>query len=735
MIESVSIQNEACYGGTPQVLSRLSRFNFIFGSNATGKTTISRIIANESAFPHCAVVWEGGTRLETLVYNRPFVEKNFDQPSELKGIFTLGERDKDVLGKIATAKSELDALVDDIEMLTKTLQGEDGLGGKKGELSAIEADFEITCWALKLKYDDRFQSAFTGFRNSKAAFKEKLLAEAQSNSALAKSLPELERKAATVFGEVPETVALISTPDYTELLSLEINPILKKKVIGKADVDIAAMIQKLGNSDWVRQGRIYFEANDNLCPFCQQPTADSLQASLNEYFDESFETDTKVIEQLYTDYKSNSTRLTLSLQGILDAPSRFLDVDRLKLERELLESSIRNNLQQIEKKRKESSQSVELESLSHVTTAIKELIAAANSATGDHNQMVSNLATEKRTLTAQVWRFLLDNDIKGELEAYQKKKMAISRAVDSLTEKIGAKNEEKRRKEAEIKDLEKVTTSIQPTIDEINTLLKSFGFKSFVLARSDKERFYKIVRPDGTDAKETLSEGEKNFITFLYFYHLLKGSESESGITTNRVVVFDDPVSSLDSDVLFIVSTLIKRLLEEVRAGVGHIKQVFILTHNVYFHKEISFNIKRPAGGIMNEETFWTIRRSDSTAILERHTMNPIKTSYELLWMEVRKADNSSLSLQNTLRRILESYFKILGNVDSDAICACFEGKEKLICKSLFSWVNAGSHSVYDDVYFSTEGTTNEIYLEVFRKIFEQTKHDAHYKMMMGEAF
>ena len=53
-----------------------------------------------------------------------------------------------------------------------------------------------------------------------------------------------------------------------------------------------------------------------------------------------------------------------------------------------------------------------------------------------------------------------------------------------------------------------------------------------------------------------MSEGEKTFVTFLYFYHLLKGSESDSGMTTDRIVVFDDPVSSLDSDVLFIVSRL-----------------------------------------------------------------------------------------------------------------------------------------------------------------------------------
>lgn len=59
------------------------------------------------------------------------------------------------------------------------------------------------------------------------------------------------------------------------------------------------------------------------------------------------------------------------------------------------------------------------------------------------------------------------------------------------------------------------------------------------------------------------------------------------------MVVFDDPVSSLDSDILIIVSNLIKGIFEEVRIETGQIKQVFVLTHNIYFHKEISFHTKR----------------------------------------------------------------------------------------------------------------------------------------------
>ena len=210
--------------------------------------------------------------------------------------------------------------------------------------------------------------------------------------------------------------------------------------------------------------------------------------------------------------------------------------------------------------------------------------------------------------------------------------------------------------------------------------------------------------------------------------------DHNAAMTGDDLVAFDDPVSSLDSDVLFIVSNLIKGVFDEVRNGVGHIKQVFVLTHNVYFHKEITFSPQR-GDGVKGEETFWVVRKHDQFSTIQKCTSNPIKTSYDLLWAEVRTPNKSNLTIQNTLRRILENYFKILGNLDSDDICAKFDGKEKLICKSLFSWVNDGSHSALDDLYISIDSGTVENYLKVFRNIFERTEHDAHYKMMMGSAF
>jgi wobble nucleotide-excising tRNase len=137
----------------------------------------------------------------------------------------------------------------------------------------------------------------------------------------------------------------------------------------------------------------------------------------------------------------------------------------------------------------------------------------------------------------------------------------------------------------------------------------------------------------------------------------------------------------------------------------------------------------------MREETFWIVRKVGTESTVLRHDSNPIKTSYELLWTEVRNPNRSTLTIQNTLRRILENYFRILGGINTDEICGMFTGREKLICKSLFSWVNDGSHSAHDDLYISADETTVDTYLKVFRAVFEKMNHGAHYKMMMRDAY
>lgn len=730
MIESITIADIATYGKTPEVMSELKSLNFVFGSNGTGKTTVSRLIADPSASPTCGVSWKGGTPLQTLVYNRDFVERNFKPSEDLKGVFTLGEEQVDTLEKLAKLKSERDGLTKKIEDWNETLLGKGGDGGKTREISDLDSIFKDKCWAQKVKHDSKLQGAFEGVRGSSEKFKDRVLEQAGNTSELL-PLEEIVKRAETVFGRTPVAEPAVRSVDTEDLMAHETNPILKKKVIGKNDVDIAAMINKLGNSDWVKEGRAYFDENESICPFCQQATEDSFAKSLNEYFDETFLNDTKAIDDLATNYRTDSERFQAQIATIIATPCKFLDVEKLKAEKELLDSKLTINNQRIAAKRKESSQSIELESIGNIVAAITSLIASANTLVADHNRMVQNISTEKKTLTAQVWRFVLE-ELKVDLSAYRTARGNIEKGIKSLREQIVQATTDRTIKMKEVQEIERKTTSVQPTVDAINDLLSSFGFHGFAIANVPGTTSYKLVREDGSDAMRTLSEGEKTFVTFLYFYHLLKGSDSESGMNNDRVVAFDDPVSSLDSDILFIVGSLIKGLFEEVREKKGHIKQVFVLTHNVYFHKEVTFNPERGNKKAGREESFWVVRKSDHVSKLERHDTNPIKTSYELLWGELRRPDRSNLTIQNTLRRILENYFKILGGVDPDSICAKFQGRERFICKSLFSWVNDGSHFAHDDIFVS-DGATVDTYLKVFKTVFYELKHDAHYRMMMRE--
>lgn len=730
MIESVTIAKTATFGSTPEVLSGLSLFNYVFGSNGTGKTTISRIIADQGPYPGCSVTWKRGRPLERVVLNRDFVDKNFDQ---LKGVFTLGEKQKGTLEKIATARQEFDNEHTRLAALNNTLQGEDGTGGKKGELAQLEMEIREKCWSQKQKHDEKLKGAFTGYRNNAEKFKGKVLDELRTNKASLNPVSDLGKRAEIVFGEAPTKGTSIPTLDTAALLAHEANPILKKRVIGKDDVDLAAMIKKLGNSDWVRQGRTFYEANDQVCPFCQQATTDAFAASLAEYFDGAFEMDSKAIDTLLSEYATDSSAIQTGVGKIIAAPGKFLDVEKLESQKIILDQTIGANQLMLDKKKKEPSQAVELKSLAAVCTAIKELIDAANAQVTEHNHMVDNLVTEKRDLAAQVWCFVL-KELELDLTQYRGKKDALDKAISNLSKSIEETNSRIRAKKIEIHDLEKQTTSIQPTIDGINGILSQFGFDSFTLSMGTDKRSYRLVRDNGEDARETLSEGEKTFVIFLYFYHMLRGSMSETGITTDRIVVFDDPVSSLDSDILFIVSSLIREVCEDVRQGRGHIKQVFVFTHNIYFHREVTFN-KRRNSGRLNEESFWIVRKLGPLSKVEWHKDNPIKTSYELLWMDIRKPKPADTRIENTLRRILEHYFKILGTVDPDDICAMFDGQEKMVCNSLFSWVNAGSHYAYDDVYVTPSDTMAQNYRKVFRAIFEKTEQLGHYKMMMGDDF
>lgn len=729
MIEELKIAGCASYSEEGQNLTELRKINFIYGANGSGKTSISRVIASPTDHPACAVRWASHRSLECLVYNADFVERNFR--SSLPGIFTLGEHDAAVLDQIEQARKDVGDVERDISARNIVLKGQDDASGKLGERAALRENIENECWKLKHRHDSDFQSAFTGVRGSKANFCDKILSEWASNDAAIHPLDDLKKRAAVIFEKGLTRENAVRVPDSADLTRLETLPILTKKVVGEGDVDIAGLVDRLGNSDWVKQGIGYFAQSTPQCPFCQQDVEADLAKRIGNYFNDAYDRDIADIARLVSGYEAARTVYLQALTDISQTASRYIDADELAGLIERVAARLALNLQHIMRKQKEPSAVVTLDDNAELFAEVRDFITAANSAVAKHNADVDDLTNQRTKLTAEIWKCLLE-EVHGLLTAYHASKAAVDAAISGLEASLTAKQGDLTTAQQKLRDLEKGITSVQPTVTEINALLASFGFRGFKLATAgDQGNLYEILRLDGSNAVRSLSEGEKTFVTFLYFYHLIRGSVSASGMTNDRVIVFDDPVSSLDSDVLFIVSSLIKSVFELSHAQNSLIRQVFVLTHNIYFHKEVSFDPDRKRE-LRAHETFWIVKKIDDVSIVESFDHNPIRTSYELLWSEVRNENRSNLTIQNTLRRILENYFKILGNMDKDKIVGKFEGREKVICASLFSWVNDGSHSAHDDLYVSSDAATVDAYLSVFRRIFEETGHAQHYHMMMG---
>ena len=96
MIDKVKIRKVAIFN-TDGIELNLKKINYIFGSNGTGKTTISEFLRNnnDQRFSSCEINWERDNNFDIFVYNKHFVEENLTLHNELKGIFTLGKESSD----------------------------------------------------------------------------------------------------------------------------------------------------------------------------------------------------------------------------------------------------------------------------------------------------------------------------------------------------------------------------------------------------------------------------------------------------------------------------------------------------------------------------------------------------------------------------------------------------------------------------------------------------------------
>lgn len=735
MIKSIKLKDCATYPSVGVSIENCQKVNFFYGPNGSGKSTISNFLRNptDSQYSECEIKWENDIAADVIVYNREFRVKNLRE--NIDGVFTLGQATIEDMQALEEMKEQRSKKNEDYTTLDNSLKK------KRQEESECKASFRDTVWEQILKPNKAdFQEAFSGFRNNKERFRDEVLRRYEILHTSCETRDSLLSRAKTLFAQKPEKCAIISfsIDDTVERLAeIETSTIWGKVIVGNKDLPIGRLIDVLDNADWVNHGRKHLREG-GICPFCQQPTiTGELKQQLDAFFSGEYEQDVNQIKQFisqYNAYTGELLRRINTLRTNLGAyPAAGIDANKLNGLIDLLNGYFSKNKAEMLIKEKEPGRIISLTETAVTISSITQLVIDGNAAIAKHNEMVDNYTIEKDTLVADIWAFLMGENkalIAGYLDSienFTKGKKGIQNRIDICKQQLDELDKE-------IVDAGKNITSVQPTVDEINRSLKSYGFTNFQIAPSPVQpNAYQIQRMDGSLATNTLSEGEETFISFLYFLQFAKGSVDVSKVSNRKVLVLDDPICSLDSTVLYIVSSMVKGLIKDVRKGNSDVEQIFILTHNVFFHKETAFIDCR--NEVCNDIHFWIISKDNNISFIRAYERkNPIKTSYELLWEELKSNTNASLiTTQNIMRRILENYFSILGKKRDSKIVESFSTiEEKLICCSLLSWINDGSHTIPDDLYIDSYTDSIDRYKEIFKEVFIKMGHESHYKMMMG---
>ncbi|RKQ36849.1 AAA family ATPase [Kocuria tytonis] len=737
MLQEMTIAGGTCFGDSPLSVTDLEPASFFYGPNGSGKTTISRAFAGYGSL-QLKPEWHDGAEMAVRVYNRDLVDQILRESNRIPGVFVLGENSVDAqnrLEQIEMPGGERDQAVD-VHGRTRSSHED----AKNRQTEAKEA-LKTAAWKKYRTLVDEHTTllpAFTGQRgvdrNRDMLVTRLLEREAPSES---ETLPELEDLLADATA-VYDTGATTRTP-LTEISEFQWSDqdgsaLLEQKIAGSSQVSLSELVEKLGNEDWVQTGRQYLHDADGLCPFCQQKAPKDLAKQLEDMFDDRYTEQVDKLQRLAVAYSSWAQSVREATGGWSAESTAYLDEAAYQKALGSLNTTTGANEKGLEQKLRAPSEAVTVSTSSAPVDALNTVIREANAKIDAHNRLVESQKVAKPKLTEKCWTYLADVLLHEELSAYRRKSAGLQKGVEATAEKMGEASAAISALNDEVRDLQRSVESSQPVIDNINGLLRRSGFTSFHIVNSaELDDGYMLARNGVPLDEHSLSEGERTFIAFLYYYFRLNGREN-TGASGKILAVIDDPISSLDSDVLFIVSALVRDLINRALSKTDHVAQVIVLTHNVYFHKEVTQVRHKDTG---SGRCYHVIRKSLTEAnVVEAHAENPVSTEYERLWSEVRRASQgeqmSIIGLENVLRRILENYFRIAGGIWEDQIVQYLDPAERPVLRSLFNWVNEGSHGVFENLHYSPSPTTQDMYLDVFRHVFDRSGHDAHYKMMMG---
>ena len=606
----------------------LQKFTIIFGENGSGKSALCDVLKSVSqnqdfqkTRPTLAEIEfkDGNNNLFHKYENSNWtnqVDKNsflfFDVDFINANVHTHGEISSNLRQGAHTQNAG--KLIIELDERANNLK--ESIKAKKHELEALR---HSCADVLRQQFTEKDKEFFVTYKNTDDATQQEKLSWAQEE------LKKLEENLATLqnldnkYAEM-NRLSAINQVDFSNSLPTKstiselFDRQIKEKAQDEADEKIKSHFAKHKKFIEYAKDQIPEDFAEENCPLCMQPLANATKVI--EYyrtaFDQTYENakrqflaDIKTAKDVLERIKSNLNSLPLQVTAVFD------DLEKIKTDFEI------QDIYKLEEKTEQSGKFsgiaikeiddllAALESLKMIERAQVDATELYDAITAEVQEIEGSVKSVNALITKKIklisdfkGKYSDQSKIRGDIQEKTKNQTELNELIDFLKSdniKLIKKQNEtlKNRKtlsDALNKDQEELRTHLADTIpasviSQMIAILGKFNL-NFTLEHltentntKDYPFSFKIKDQKGIerDMKDGLSEGERQLISLAFFFAINENLQNKD----KSVLIFDDPITSLDSPNLKILAELIHQKMQEF-------SQVLVFTHHPLFFKYLA---------------------------------------------------------------------------------------------------------------------------------------------------
>lgn len=681
-----------------QTVCEFKRLNILFGRNYSGKTTLSRVFRSfevrefpdnyqnpdfkiatydKQTFTHQDI---GSHSFDIRVYNTDFVNENLSfltdsVEGEVKPFAIIGSENKDIEEQIREIEKELGDVEEKTGKKYELVQKDKEYQKEKQEAEEAEKALEDK---LRRHANDEIKHNKTyGHANYNITTIKKDIETIQEESmTILEDLQVSEKQSLLREKPLPSIGIRISFDPSFKTLYQDSAEILAKEI--KPSEPIQELLNDSLLQTWVRTGMDYHRDKRSSCGFCGQPLPKDLWEKLDAHFDkESFDLENRIksqIESIESEISSLSKIELPERESFYTLVRSSFEEIKEKFHKTLLAYKNENNklLKELHARQKDIFKPRQRPDFKDFSKEISECTNELNEVIELNNKKTASLSNDQEKAREELRLNAVAEFIKNINFSAEEKKVTdlknqaenSENTLNSLKLKVGQLEEDKERFQMELQDERKGANKVN---EYLNHFFGLGGLKLVAEEDNETKSKYKFQIMRGDQPAYNMSEGERSLVSFCYFMAKLEDTETKG---KELIVYIDDPVSSLDSNHIFFVFSLIESVLAKPERNSDgsnsyKYKQLFISTHNLDFLKYLK-RLSIPKDNHGGTEFFLVEKEEYSSNLrpMPRY-LKDYQTEFIYLFHQIYKCKDAKASeenhamfynLGNNLRKFLEAY-------------------------------------------------------------------------------